>query len=164
VRRGRKAVAAAAAFSLVVVVLAAPASAWLTATYGAGSSSASVDPTAASTNGLVVADATVGGLYPGRTVVASMVVTNNGPAVAVVRGIAGDPSAAVGPCPAGAVTVTGRLVAAGLVQADGVTTQLAAGGGFGTYSVQVSMSIDAPAGCADASFPLSLSVSGGAAS
>jgi hypothetical protein len=144
---------------LTVAVVATPAMGWLTASSSSGGTA-----TVAPASGLAVVG-TVGaeGLYPGKAAQALVRVTNTGASPSAVTGISVDPAGAVGGCPAGTVTATSRLDAAGLLQTDGSTRVVAPGGAVATYAVDVTMAADAPAACIGASFVLAVQVHGASA-
>ena len=95
-------------------------------------------------------------LYPGATGAMTVSVSNPNPYPVIVTSLSSGSSAVVNTsCAAGTVTSDARSDAAGLAQAGGSTTKIAAGGS-GSYDLVTHMGVDAHNACQGQTFTLGL--------
>jgi hypothetical protein len=109
---------------------------------------------------VIAPDSASADLYPGATGSASVTISNPNPYPVVVNSISAGSSALVnGTCTAGSVTTDARaLDATGLLQSDGVTKTIAAGGS-GTYVLVTHMTTSAVDACKSQTFSVPLTAS-----
>lgn len=121
----------------------------------AGSGFATAQATT-SVNSEITAGTSAADLYPGAAKSVTVTISNPNPFSVVVNSISAGSSAVVGGCAAGTVTSDARANdATGLLQTDGTTKQLAAGGS-GTFTLTTRMATGALDACKGQTFTLPL--------
>jgi hypothetical protein len=140
---------------LSVVALVAGAGVAYAVWSSTGSGTATAQATT-SVDSVIAAGTSAPDLYPGAVKSITVTISNPNPYPVLVNSISAGSSALVaGTCVAGTVTSDARSDAAGLLQSDGTTKQIAAAGS-GTYTLTTRMTIGAVDTCKSQIFTLPL--------
>lgn len=136
-----------------VTVFATAGIAWAAWTsQGSGSGTAQTSTDQASS---ITAEASAPDLYPGADKTITVGIDNPNPYPVIVTGISGSSSPLQNGCAAASVTSDARSNAAGLLQSDGITKVIAAGG-EGVYVLATHMVDDPDDACKLQTFALTL--------